>query len=76
MGAGGIEDGPDPAGDMGPCDDPRGVLFGRGLLKAIEIAEQVAPFDVDLLFGIEWASSILRTSARHEQKTRPRIAAS
>jgi len=45
--AGGLEDAADLAGDGGAGGDALSVLVDGRLLQAVEIAEQVGPFDGD-----------------------------
>ncbi len=47
-GAGGLEDPADLTGNHGTGRDALAVLFDGGLLEAVEIAQQIAPFDGDL----------------------------
>ena len=46
--ADGLEDTTDLASDGGTGGDAFAVLFDGGLLQAVEIAQQVAPFDGDI----------------------------
>ena len=69
-----LEDAADLAGDGGAGSDALAVLVDGGLLQAVEIAQQVGPFDGEA--RQRSASSFCSISARNEQKTWPRMAAS
>ena len=67
------------AGDVGGGGDGLVVLLDGGLLQAVEIVDQVVPFDDDASGAAavrRFAGSFWRTRARKEQMTWPRIAAS
>ncbi len=46
--AGGLKDPADLTGNPGTGSDALAVLFDGGLLEAVEIAQQIAPFDGDI----------------------------
>ncbi len=71
-----LENLPDLAGNVGAGGDALAVLFDGGLLQAVEIADQVTPFDDDAGSAATVRQFLLEHQGEKEQKTWPRIAAS
>ena len=74
--AGGLEDAADLASDGGAGGDALAVFLNRGVLEAVEIAQQVGPFNGEAVALAQVGQLFCSIRARNEQNTWPRMAAS
>ena len=69
--AGGLEDAADLAGDGGAGRNALAVLLDGCFLQAVEIAQQIGPFDNQAVVVAQIGQPFCSIKARKEQKTWP-----